>query len=143
MLPHRTPEWKRITCDLSIRLVLGTGDRQPLAGHLSFDPADPMAVTLVIRTPLSDPVRWTFARSLLAATSPDSVGVGDVQVLPTSGHKGRAMTLKLTSPTGNAELELSTHRVAAFLRRTYAMVPREIEAGLIDWESEFGPLLRV
>jgi len=138
---HHPSERKAISCDLPIGLVTDNGERVPLTGHLNFDPADPIAVTLVIRTVLGETVKWTFARTLLTAPRPQATGAGDVRVQLAGGRKGRVIALTLTCQGGQAELELPSHRVAAFLRRTYAVVPPEIEAGLIDWDAEFGPLL--
>jgi hypothetical protein len=51
------------------------------------------------------------------------------------------MAITLTGPESRADLELPSQRVATFLRRTYEAVPAEVEAGLINWHAEFGPLL--
>ncbi|MDT3445460.1 MULTISPECIES: SsgA family sporulation/cell division regulator [unclassified Pseudofrankia] len=132
---------KKISCDLRIGLVMDNGERLPLTGHLRFDPADPIAVTLVVRMPADETVAWTFARTLLMAGGPRPASVGDVRVQPVHGNKRRVMTITLTGPDGHADLELPSQRVAAFLRHTYEAVPPEVEAGLIDWDAEFGPLL--
>ncbi|MBL7513733.1 SsgA family sporulation/cell division regulator [Frankia nepalensis] len=129
-----------MSCDLLLSLVTDNGERLPLTGHLSFDPADPMAITLVIREAGGKMVRWTFARDVLAVGGPRPAGVGDVRVQPARGDQ-RAMALTLTSTDGEANLELPSRRVATFLRQTYIAVPREMEAQLIDWVAEFGPML--
>ncbi|OHV32293.1 MULTISPECIES: SsgA family sporulation/cell division regulator [Pseudofrankia] len=141
MLHHRSSAAKKITCDLPIGLVVDNGERLPLTGHLSFDPADPIAITLVIRMAADKNVEWTFARALLKAGGPRPPDVGDVRVRLACGAKRRVTALTLTTPDGQADLEMPSQRVAAFLRRTYTAVPPEIEAGLIDWNAEFGPLL--
>uniref|UniRef100_A0A1V2IB95 Sporulation protein SsgA n=1 Tax=Pseudofrankia asymbiotica TaxID=1834516 RepID=A0A1V2IB95_9ACTN len=132
---------KEMSCDLPVLLVTSNGERLPLKAHLNYDPADPIAVTLVIRAESGEFVRWTFARALLAANGSRSTNIGDVRVQPTDGRKGRVMTLTLTCPEGRAELELPAQRVAAFLHRTYRAVPAYVEAGLINWDAEFGALL--
>ncbi len=138
---HRSPAAKEISRDLPIALVTDNGERLPLTGYMIFDPADPIAITLVIRVAAGETVRWTFARDLLAAGGPRPTDVGDVRVRPAHGDRPRITALTLTSPTGRADLELPSQRVAAFLRRTYTTVPAEMEPDLINWDAEFGPLL--
>jgi len=48
---YRSSATKEISCDLPISPVTDNGDQLPLTGHLSFDPADPIAIRLVIRMP--------------------------------------------------------------------------------------------
>jgi hypothetical protein len=141
MLRHRSATTKKITCDVPISLVLDNGERLPLTGHLSFDPADPIAITLAIRMAADKTVAWTFARSLLTAGGPRPACVGDVQVRPAQGGRRRVTALTLRNSDSQADLEMPAYRVAAFLRRTYLAVPPEIEAGLINWDAELGPLL--
>jgi hypothetical protein len=67
--------------------------------------------------------------------------LGDVQVWPARLPFRRNLSLSLTGLDGAAHLELPPNRVAAFLRRTYAAVPRAMEPELIDWTAEFESLL--
>ncbi|MBL7488014.1 SsgA family sporulation/cell division regulator [Frankia sp. AgB1.9] len=121
--------------------MVGNGERVPLTGLLRFDPADPIAISLVIRVTSGQTVEWTFARDLLVAGGDRPMGVGEVRVRPSQGAKGRVLALTLTSPDGPAELELPSQRVDTFVRQTYAAIPSEMEADLIDWPSEFAWLL--
>jgi hypothetical protein len=113
----------------------------PLTGLLRFDSADPIAISLVIRVANGQTAEWTFARDLLVAGSDRPAGVGDVRIRPPQGARRRVLTLTLTSPDGEVELELPSQRVDAFMRQTYAAVPSEVEADLIDWSSELESLL--
>jgi hypothetical protein len=70
----------RLSCSLPIGQVVGNGERVPLTGLLRFDPADPIAISLVIRVTTGQTVEWTFARNLLAADTDQPVGVGEVRV---------------------------------------------------------------
>lgn len=141
MLRHRQAPARKVSCPLPVGLLTADGEHLPLAGELSFDSADPVAVVLAIRAAVDRTVTWTFARELLAAGSHQEVGMGDVRIRPAHTLKGRHLSVRLASPDGEADLELSAHRVAAFLRHTYDVVPADSEADLIDWSAEFGPML--
>ena len=141
MSGDRTSETTRLSCILPVGQVVGNGERVPVSGLLRFDPADPIAISLTVRMAGDQIVEWTFARDLLAAGGDRSVGVGDVRVRPSAGVKRPVLAITLTSPAGHAELELPPQRVDSFVRQTYAAIPSEMEADLIDWSSEFAWLL--
>lgn len=141
MLRHRQAPARKFSCSVPVGLLTADGERLPLAGEMSFDSADPMAVVLAIRAAVDRTVTWTFARALLAAGLHEETGLGDVRLRPASTLWGRQLVVRLESPDGEADLEMSAHRVAAFLRHTYDLVPADREADLIDWGTEFGPML--
>jgi hypothetical protein len=141
MLRHRQAPARKISCALPVVLVTADGERVALSGDLTFDSTDPMAVQLSIQAAADRTVTWTFARNLLAAGGREESGTGDVRVRPARTLKGRHLAVTLASPAGTADLELPAHRVTAFLRHTYDAVPAELEADLIDWSAEFGPIL--
>lgn len=137
---RRTSETTRLSCSLPISQVVGNGERVPLTGLLRFDPADPIAISLVVRVGSDQTVEWTFARDLLAG-SDRPAGVGDVRVRRSHGGARSILAITLTSSDGQAELELPSGRVDSFIRQTYAAIPAAMEEDLIDWASEFAPLL--
>jgi hypothetical protein len=139
---RRASETTRLSCGLPIGQVVGDGERVPLTGLLRFDAADPIAVSLVVRVGSAQTVEWTFARDLLVVGSERPAGVGDVRVRPSQDAKRRILALTLASPDGKVELELPSQRVDAFISQTYAAIPSEVEADLIDWSSELEWLLR-
>jgi hypothetical protein len=47
----------------------------------------------------------------------------------------------MTSPFGHAQFEAPAPAIAAFLRRTYQIVPEGQEADHIDWDVELAELL--
>jgi hypothetical protein len=134
---------EEISCALSVGHVVANGERIPLFGLLRFDPADPLAVTLFVRTGDGTSAEWTFARDLLASGTERPAGLGDVRVRPSRGDKRSVVMMTLVGPNGPTILELPAHRVDAFVRQTYLAVPSELEASLIGWQSEleffFGP----
>ncbi|MCM3885630.1 SsgA family sporulation/cell division regulator [Frankia sp. R82] len=115
----------------------GERTRRVLVG-LGFDAADPIAVTLTIGGPGGDQIVWRFARRLLAEGTRRPVGLGDVRVRPAVAAGASALALRLSSPSGLADLELPAAEVIAFLWRSFAMVPADAEVGRINWVAEFG-----
>ncbi len=110
--------------------IRGVGDPETVEVEMSYDPADPLAVSLRI-TGESRADRWVFARDLLAdgLRSMVPVGAGAVQVQATSvltevshlGTDGSIETLRL--PWWNTR---------EFVRLTHTVVPRGHEDLDID-----------
>jgi hypothetical protein len=141
MLRHHPALTTPITRDLPVGFMVDSEERALLPGTLRYDPADPIGITLTIRSGDSRSVAWTFARQLLSDGLREAAGAGDVRVAPTLHDGHRRVAVVLSSPTGHAELDLPRDRVETFLHQTYAAVPTTMEADLIDWEAEFDPLL--
>ena len=120
----------------------------PLACELCYSPRDPWATRLHIQEPgpAGEVVEWAFSRELLAAGlaagASDRAGVGDVTVGPAPlPHPGRRMLLlTLSSPDGVCRLLLPRDTVAAFLARTWQLVPAGAEQ--VDWDAAIAALLR-
>jgi hypothetical protein len=108
-----------------------------------------------------EPVEWIFARDLLAAGIESRQGEGDVQVWPSAPScadrenpdmseaadingdiNGKVLNIELSSPFGQAHFEAPAQAMAAFLKRTYHIVPAGKESGFIDIETELNELLR-
>ncbi|MEJ7743255.1 MAG: SsgA family sporulation/cell division regulator [Nocardioidaceae bacterium] len=71
-----------VTRTLTLELIDATGAATPLAAELLYDKSDPYAVAACFRTGLDLPVRWVFARDLLAEGLYEPTGDGDVHVWP-------------------------------------------------------------
>jgi Streptomyces sporulation and cell division protein, SsgA len=136
---HQAPT-APIIHELSIGCVKDEDARVMLAASLRYDPTDPLAVTLAIRSGDAQPTSWTFARRLLADGVRFPTGQGHVRVAPSQDGRHR-VSISLTSADGHADLDLPRDRAETFLHQTFAAVPATMEAGLIDWEAEFDPLL--
>jgi hypothetical protein len=104
-----------------------------------------------------EPVEWIFARDLLAAGIDARQGEGDVRVWPSAqscaesdglevigdaSTEGTVLNIELSSPFGQAHFEAPAQAMAAFLHRTYQIVPAGQESGYIDIEAELNDLLR-
>jgi Streptomyces sporulation and cell division protein, SsgA len=81
---------------------------------LLYQPEDPLAVTMVLRGPDAEEVRWTFAWDLLTSGLAAPAGEGDVRVSPaTDGFHGVEVAL---APSFAVRVRLPDQEVAAFVR---------------------------
>jgi len=92
-----------------------------------YDPADPLAVTMVLES-ISGPVRWTFARELIAEGQFEPTGDGDVHVWPCLDSQGSAVVIvELHSPDGAILLQFPSRAVHAFVSASLEIVPEGTE----------------
>ncbi|MCW2868066.1 MAG: sporulation protein SsgA [Marmoricola sp.] len=119
-----------------------SADTVPMPADLVYDAADPYAVALVFSTP-QGPIRWDFARELLADGLFDVVGDGDVHLWPCLDTSARAVVMiELVGSDGSlVELQASSRSVAAFLAETDAVVPPGSEASRVDLDAMVEELL--
>jgi hypothetical protein len=130
-----------ISTELVLRLLASEG-ALPLTAELRYDAADPYAVEALFDTGAETPVRWVFARDLLAEGVSRAVGEGDVLVRPAVSSSGEAAVhLMLTSPDGRAALEASAVDVSGFLAETYRLVARGRESHHVDLDAALTALL--
>ena len=142
-----------VSADLSLGLVRPENTIVPLMASLHFTRDDPYAVKMAFHVGTGEPVEWTLARELLAAALHSREGIGDVQVWPSAassdpeaGGEGVAsghgiVNIAMTSPFGHAQFEAPATAIAAFLRRTYQIVPEGTETDYIDFDAEITELL--
>jgi sporulation and cell division protein SsgA len=121
---------------VSAYLLQPDGARVPFPATLVFDKADPVAVSLRLRTTDVRTVTWTFARQLLIDGARRPTGVGAVEVRPAFHEGRRFLVLMLKSAGGSAQVQLPHEPVAAFLNDTFAAVPSGSEAEHVDWNAE-------
>lgn len=110
---------------IATELPLATGRTQDLVieGTLSFDPADPLAVSLRM-TYGDQQVNWTFGRDLLSNGVYEPTGVGDVHVWPCLSTRGAAVVIiELCSPDGEILLQAPSRTVTAFLAEVQRVCP--------------------
>ncbi|MBY8882234.1 SsgA family sporulation/cell division regulator [Actinacidiphila acidipaludis] len=107
-----------------------------LPTDLVYQPSDPLAVTMVLRGPDGEDVRWTFAWDLLTAGLLGPAGEGDVRVSPTTeGFHGVEVAL---APSFGVRVRLPDQEVAAFVRalRVRQGCDADQVAGALDAELE-------
>jgi hypothetical protein len=142
-----------VSAELSLGLVRPQHTIVPLMASLHYSASDPYAIHMAFHVGTDEPVEWTFARDLLAAALHSREGIGDVQAWPSAapgdpaaepegGAAGpRVLNLSMTSPFGHAQFEAAWADIAAFLRRTYEIVPAGQETDFIDFDAELAALL--
>lgn len=124
-----------VSATLKLELIDATGEASRLDGELEYVSTDPFAVVAVFRTGTT-PIRWVFARDLLAEGLFTPVGDGDVHVWPCLDSRGEAVVLiELTSPHGAALLQTSSRDVSDFLHHTFELVPRGSEELRLDLDD--------
>lgn len=109
---------------IATELILGTGpDDVALCGALTFDVADPYAVSLKLQHG-EQSVVWTFARELLVGGLHEPTGDGDVHIWPClSAHGSSVVMIELSSPDGELLVEASSRDVSEFLDAAARLVP--------------------
>jgi hypothetical protein len=138
-----------VSAELGLRLVVPQQTIVPLVASLYYSRNDPYAVRMAFHVGTDEPVEWIFARDLLSAGIESRQGEGDVQVWPSEpadsaegGSDDVVLNIELSSPFGQAHFEAPAEAMAAFLKRTYSIVPGGKESGFVDIESELNDLLK-
>ena len=120
---------------LMLELVDPSGAVAPLETELSYDPADPLAVSATFST-VAGRVRWTFGRDLLIEGLVEPVGDGDVHVWPCVDNDGNSVVIiELCSPDGEALVQGRTAEITAFVERMTRSVAPGAEAALLDVDA--------
>ena len=142
-----------ISAELGLRLIVPQQTIVPLVASLYYSGSDPYAVRMAFHVGTDEPVEWIFARDLLASGIRSRQGEGDVKVWPSAklcaepdrpaaGPECTVLNIELSSPFGQAHFEAPAQAMAAFLQRTYQIVPAGQESGFVDIETELNDLLR-
>ncbi len=142
-----------ISAELGLRLIVPQQTIVPLVASLYYSGSDPYAVRMAFHVGTDEPVEWIFARDLLASGIRSRQGEGDVRVWPSAkscvepdrsagGPECTVLNIELSSPFGQAHFEAPAQAMAAFLQRTYQIVPAGQESGFVDIETELNDLLR-
>ncbi|MFD7491392.1 SsgA family sporulation/cell division regulator [Streptomyces sp. NPDC059832] len=127
--------------DLELKLVLSPERSIPVPARLTYRTEDPYAVHVAFHIGSDYPVHWTFARDLLVEGVFRPCGHGDVRIWPTKVERRNVIFVALTSPDGNALLEVPSAAVAAWVERTLRVVPPGTEAELLGIDEGLAELL--
>ncbi|MFF5843029.1 SsgA family sporulation/cell division regulator [Streptomyces massasporeus] len=123
---------------LVVQLQAGDTDRFSVLAHLSYDAADPFAVTVVFSHDGRVLARWQLDREMLGDALRRPVGVGDVRMRPQARGMWQELRLEFL---GDARADGGRHHavvfawapgVAAFLRETYEVVRPGCEEVHVD-----------
>ncbi|GGY96912.1 SsgA family sporulation/cell division regulator [Streptomyces nitrosporeus] len=127
--------------ELEVKLVLSPERSVPVPARLSYLSADPYAVHITFHIGSDTPVHWTFARELLVEGVFRPCGHGDVRIWPTRTGNRQVICVALTSPDGDALLEMPSTAVAAWTERTLRVVPPGTESALLGLDGALAELL--
>ncbi|MBT3155139.1 SsgA family sporulation/cell division regulator [Streptomyces sp. CHD11] len=123
---------------LVVELQAGVADRFPVLAHLSYDPCDPFAVTLVFSHDGRVLARWQLDREMVTDGLDRPVGIGDVRLSPESRGVGQELRMEFL---GEARADGGRHHavvfawaesVGEFLRETRGMVAPGCEEVRVD-----------
>ncbi|MFF6814410.1 SsgA family sporulation/cell division regulator [Streptomyces sp. NPDC012403] len=123
---------------LVVELQAGDTDRFPVLAHLSYDPSDPFAVTIVFSHDGRVLARWQLDREMVTEGLARPVGIGDVRLRPESRGVGRELRMEFL---GEAHADGGRHHavvfawaeaVGAFLHETRLVVPPGREEARVD-----------
>jgi Streptomyces sporulation and cell division protein, SsgA len=126
--------------ELQVSLVLSPERSIPVPARLSYQVNDPYAVHVTFHVGSRTPVSWTFARELLMEGVFRPSGHGDVRVWPTKSRGRSVICLALSSPDGDALLEIAASPIASWLEHTLRAVPPGREHELIDIDGRLAEL---
>jgi hypothetical protein len=123
---------------LVVQLQAGGTERCPVLAHLSYDAADPFAVTAVFSHDGRVLARWRLDREMLTDGLDRPVGVGDVRMRPASTGLWEELRVEFLGdarPDGGRQRAVVfawAPAIAAFLRETREIVPPGREEVHID-----------
>ncbi|MER8084515.1 SsgA family sporulation/cell division regulator [Streptomyces sp. NPDC058316] len=127
--------------ELEFKLVLSPERSIPVPARLTYRTEDPYAVHVAFHIGSEFPVRWTFARELLVEGVFRPCGQGDVRIWPTKVDVRNVIFVALTSPDGDALLEIPSAAVAAWVERTLRLVPPGTESERLGIDEGLAELL--
>lgn len=130
-----------VSAELSLSLVVPEHGPVPLVASLSYTADDPYAISMAFHVGTDEPVEWIFARELLASGLQGPSGEGDVRIWPAAEIDCEVIILALSSPFGEALFEVPRSDAAAFLARSYRVIPVGAESGFVDLDGELDDLL--
>jgi Streptomyces sporulation and cell division protein, SsgA len=124
--------------DLTVQLACG----------LHYSRQDPYAVRMSLDAGREEPVTWHVSRDLLTAALHGPEGIGDVRAWPTFAPGGpersygeKILNIELGPTDGCSRFEASASGMAAFLARTYELVPEGEETDYLNIDAGLAELL--
>lgn len=127
--------------ELELKLVLSPERSIPVPARLTYLTEDPYAVHIAFHIGSDAPVHWTFARDLLVEGVFRPCGHGDVRIWPTKVEGRSVICVALTSPDGNALLEVPSAAVATWVERTLRIVAPGTESERLGIDEALAELL--
>lgn len=138
---RRKTQATTVASTVSVEVSNHDGKAAQIDAQLSYDPADPLAVTITFQDERG-PIPWTFGRDLLMEGLYSPAGDGDVHIWPCLSKSGDAVVMfELAARDGGVLVEIGSRQVTHFVSSTLASVPRGREAGLYDVDAALQAIL--
>jgi hypothetical protein len=116
------------------------GQPAPVVTRWTYDPADPFAVTLGVRTRGDRFVEWLIARDLVAESLRVPTGYGDVRMSPQHVQGYDIVEIEIRSTDGRAVLEVDRDLLAEFVDASVALVAIGEESAHVDLDAEISKI---
>ena len=116
------------------------GQPAPVVTRWTYDPADPFAVTLGVRTRGDRFVEWLIARDLVVESLRTPTGHGDVRMSPQHVQGYDIVEIEIRSSDGRAVLEVDRDLLTVFVDASTGLVPVGEEDAHMDLDAEISKL---
>ena len=116
------------------------GQPAPVVTRWTYDPADPFAVTLGVRTRGNRFVEWLIARDLVVESLGTPAGHGDVRMSPQHVQGYDIVEIEIRSTDGRAVLEVDRDLLAEFVGASVALVAIGDEPAHMDLDAEISKI---
>jgi hypothetical protein len=137
---HTGPIPAVVTTEITLNLVIGGDYGIPVPASFHYSAHEPLSVIADFMSG-EVAVQWVFARDLLQGALEQPTGQGDVTCWPAFSSGERVVCIALHSPSGEALLEAPAEEIAAFLARSYEVVPEGTEIDHLDIDGLIEDLL--
>jgi Streptomyces sporulation and cell division protein, SsgA len=127
--------------ELQLNLILSPEHSIPVPARLLYRADDPFAVHVAFHIGSEAPVHWTFARELLVDGVFRPSGHGDVRIWPAKADGRNVVCFALSSPDGNALVEVPSAPLNSWLDHTLRIVPPGTESERVGLEDALAELL--
>ncbi|MDL2079022.1 SsgA family sporulation/cell division regulator [Streptomyces sp. GXMU-J15] len=115
--------------------------RAALRVDFSYDPAEPLFVTVVFRPAHDRAVTWQISRTLMCDGLRRPTGNGDVRIWPLRRTGRPVVRLRLHDHGSTALFEIDLADLQDWLARTCEAVPPGTELDDVDWDAALRALV--
>ena len=116
------------------------GQPAPVVTRWTYDPADPFAVTLGVRTRGDRFVEWLISRDLVVESLRTPTGFGDVRMSPQHVQGYDIVEIEIRSTDGRAVLEVDRDLLAEFIDASIALVAVGDESAHMNLDAEISKI---
>ena len=127
---------KKCCLTLSITRWVRPGHGLTMPCKFSYDPRDPLAVTVTFKADDAWSVCWVIDRQLLADGLTARCGEGDVVIWPLCDQDGQSPSLCLRiGNTNTALFEIPAEPLGQRLEETYGLIAPGTELDGVNWDE--------